>query len=296
MADYRAVRRLAGLAAAIAAVLALGPFAASAPAKLRVATGTTSLTVKGAVGTAQANCPRGTVAVSGGFGQSPTASFTNNQYVNVFSSHRQGARAWTVSAVEYGTKPATLTAYAYCGVGKRPRQVVKSFPLLAAPRYEAAAVATCKSGTQPVSGGFTLPQPVPGGTSVFLTQMQIFGKHQWLVKGVRSSTPASADGVVTAYAYCIKGKRPRAKTKTVTELSKISPPAPFAVDTDPCSHGTRPIAGGLRGPYTQMGPNRGIPSVTDSLLIGKAWRVDALAFAGGVDDIPISFTAIVYCR
>ncbi len=295
MADHRLAGRLIVAAAAIAALLALGPFAASAPAKLRVAVGTTTLTGKGSVGVAQANCPRGTSAVSGGFGQSPAASFPQSHYINVFSSHRKGARAWTVSGVQYyGSSPGTLTAYAYCSPEKAPKSVAKSFPLLAAPRYEAAAVATCPRGTQPISGGFKLPQPVPNGTSVFLTQMQIFGKHQWLVKGVRSSAPGT-DGLVTAYAYCAKGKRPKAKTETVTTLTKISPAVPFAVDTDKCPKGTLPIAGGLRGPYSQVGADRGIPSVTDSLRIGRAWRVSSLA-VGTVDDIPISFTAIVYCR
>ena len=301
MADLKGVGRLGragkllGAAAACAALLALGPLAAGAgAAKTRVAVGTTSLTGANMPGTAQANCPRGTVAISGGFGQTPPADLTSGHYVNVHDSHRFGARAWKVSGVQYGSATSTLTAYAYCRAQKKPKQVVKSFPLLAAARYEATAVATCPGGLHPISGGFTVPQLI-GSTSTFLTQATILGKHQWVVHGVRSSTSASSDGVVTAYAYCAKGKRPKAVTKTVAALSAITPKSPFTADTSGCPKGTHAISGGLRAPYSQSGANRGVPVVTDSLLIGSAWRVAALPF-GGADGIPISLSSIVYCR
>jgi hypothetical protein len=278
-----------------AALLALGPLVTGASAsKTRVAAGTTSLTGANSPGTAQANCPRDTVAISGGFGQTPAADLTSGHYVNVHDSHRFGARAWKVSGVQYGSATSTLTAYAYCRAQKKPREIAKSVPLLAAARYEATAVATCPGGLHPISGGFTVPQLI-GSTSTFLTEAEIFGKHQWVVHGVRSSTSASSDGVVTAYAYCAKGKRPKSKIKTVAALSAMTPKSPFTADTSACPKGTKPISGGLRAPYSQAGNNRGVPVVTDSLLIGSAWRVGALAF-GGVDGIPISLSTIVYCR
>jgi hypothetical protein len=297
MADPKGVGRAGRLlvaASACAALFALGPIAAGATAKTRVAVGTTSLTGANTPGSAQANCPRGTVAVSGGFGQTPPADLTSGHYVNVHDSHRLGARAWKVSAVQYGSATSTLTAYAYCRAQKRPKQIVKSVPLLAAARYEATAIATCPGGLHPISGGFTVPQLI-GSTSTFLTEAEIFGKHQWVVHGVRSSTSASSDGTVTAYAYCAKGKRPKSRAKTVSALSATTPKSPFAADTSACPKGTRPISGGLRAPYSQAGNNRGVPVVTDSLLIGGAWRVAALPF-GGADGIPISLSAIVYCR
>jgi hypothetical protein len=298
MADLKGVGRagrLLGVGGACAALLALGPLAAGASAgKTRVAVGTTPLTGANTAGSAQANCPRGSVAVSGGFGQTPAADLTSGHYVNVHDSHRFGARAWRVSGVQYGSATSTLTAYAYCRAQKKPKQVIKSYPLLAAARYQATAVATCPSGLRPISGGFTVPRLI-GSTSTFLTEARIFGRHQWVVTGVRSSTSASSDGVVTAYAYCAKGGRPTSKQRTVTGLSAVTPKAPFAADTSACAKGTKPISGGLEAPYTQMGANRGVPVVTDSFLIGSAWRVAALPF-GGADNIPLSLTAIVYCR
>jgi hypothetical protein len=295
MRDFKGAGRLLLAASACAALLALGPLAAGASAgKTRVAIGTTTLTGANTPGSAQANCPHGTVAISGGFGQKPAASLASGHYVNVHDSHRLGARAWRVSGVQYGSATSTLTAYAYCRAQKRPKQIVKSVPLLAAARYEATAIATCPGGLHPISGGFTVPQLI-GSTSTFLTEAEIFGKHQWVVHGVRSSTSASSDGTVTAYAYCAKGKRPKSKAKTVPALSAVTPKAPFVADTSACPKGTKAISGGLRAPYSQAGNNRAVPVVTDSLLIGGAWRVAALPF-GGVDGIPISLSAISYCR
>lgn len=296
MADLKGAGRLLAAATACLALLALGPFAAGAgAAKTRVAVGSSSLSGAGSVGSAQANCPHGTVAISGGFGQTPAANLGDGHYVNVFDSRRSGSRAWKVSGVQYGGQASTLTAYAYCRAMKKPKQVAKSFPLLAPARNEATAVATCPSGLKPISGGFSVPQPVVGGSSTFLTDAEIFGKHQWVVTGVRSSTSAASNGQVTAYAYCVKGKRPKQKIRTVSGLSKITPKAPFASDTSTCPKKTRPVSGGLRAPYTQTGPNRAVPVVTDSLRIGNAWRVAALPF-GGADDIPVSLSSIVYCR
>lgn len=279
----------------------LGPFAAGASAaKTRVAVGVATLTGFNTPGTAQANCPRGTVAVSGGFGQTPAASIAGGHYVAVYDSHRFGARAWKVSGVQAQTGSSTLTAYAYCRAEKKPKELVKSFTLGAASRSEATAIATCPKGLRPISGGFKVPPlQVVAGTpptisTTFVTDSEIFGKHQWVVTGVRSSNSAPAEGKVTAYGYCAKGARPKARRKTVTAISSLSPGNLVTADTSACAKGSKPISGGFRAPYTQVGPNRGVPVVTDSLLIGSAWRIAALPF--GTDGIPISFTAIVYCR
>jgi hypothetical protein len=295
MADPHVAGRGFAAALACAAILALGPLAPGAgAAKTRVAVGVTNLAGANTQGTAQANCPRGSVVISGGFGQTPTADLSTGHYVNVHDSHRQGARAWTVSGVQFGSGTSTLTAFAYCRPQKKPRQVIKNVPLLAAARYEASAKATCPDGLKPISGGFTVPRLI-GSTSTFLTQSEILGKRQWVVTGVRSSTSASADGTVTAYAYCVNGKRPKSKTKTVTGVSAVTPKAPLSADTSSCAKGSGAISGGLEAPYHQLGANRGVPLVTDSFLIGNAWRVRALPF-GGVDGIPVSVTSIVYCR
>jgi hypothetical protein len=200
-----------------------------------------------------------------------------------------------VSGVQYGSQTSTLTAYAYCRVEKKPKEIIKSFPLKAAARFEATAVATCPGGLRPISGGFKVPLPAVGGSSTFVTDAEIFGKHQWVVTGVRSRISATSDGLVTGYAYCAKGKLPRAKTKTATALSAPTPKSAFSADTSTCAKGTQPISGGFRAPYTQIGPNRGVSGVTDSLRIGNAWRVTALA-SGDPAGIPVSLTAIVYCR
>src|SRR3954467_9843405 len=124
MADLRDAGRVFCVAMACAALLAL-PSSAMA-GKTRVAVGVTNLTGANSEGTAQANCPRGTVAISGGFGQTPPADLTSGHYVNIHDSHRLGARAWKVSGVQYGSGASTLTAYAYCRAMKKPKQVVKN--------------------------------------------------------------------------------------------------------------------------------------------------------------------------
>jgi hypothetical protein len=297
MADLRGAGRLLAAAAPIVALLAVGPFAAgAAAAKTRVAVGHKTLKGVGASGSAQANCPRGTVAVSGGFGQRPPANAQTGRYIDAHESHRVGARAWKVTGVLNGGR-STLTAYAYCRVQRKPKQIVRSFPLSALSRSEATAIATCPNGLKAISGGFRLPHLVPGQTSTFLTEADRFGKHQWVVTGVRSSATASSDGFVTAYGYCSKGPTPRQKTKTVPALSSARPTSVVTADTDGCAKGTKPLSGGVRAPYTQIpSGSRGLALVTDSLLIGSAWRVSALPFGTEGVSLPVSLTSIVYCR
>ena len=298
MADSKGLGRLFAAALVCAALFALGPFAAgAAAAKTRVAAGTATLTGGGAAGTAKATCPRGTVAVSGGFSQSPPADVAANHYVDIHESHRVGGRGWKVSGVQVGGT-TTLTAYAYCRVQNAPKEVIKSFPLSALARSEATAIATCPGGYKAISGGFKVPQLVPTPSQsfiTFLTDAELFGKHQWVVTGVRSGVTAPSDGTVTAYGYCARGSTPKRKRKTITGVSLVKPPHAITADTGACAKGTKPISGGLRAPYTQTGANRGLTLVTDWLLIGKAWRISGLPF-GGVDGIQVSLTAIANCR
>ena len=125
---------------------------------------------------------------------------------------------------------------------KKPKQVAKSFPSAAPARYEATAVATCPSGLKPISGGFRVPQPVVGGSSTFLTDAEIFGKHQWVVTGVRSSTSAASNGQVTAYADRAKGKRPTQRSGPYPG-SRRSPPGAVRRRTATCPKQTAVRAG-----------------------------------------------------
>jgi hypothetical protein len=279
------------------ALLALGPVTSATVAKTsapRYGIGTVTLTGANAAGTATASCPKGTIAVSGGFSQSPAAELSPGHYVNVHDSHRVGSRSWSVSGVQLANQTSTLTAFAYCRPGKKPKQTTRSVPLGAAPRSEATAIASCPGNQSAISGGFTVPRLI-GQTSTFLTNAEILGQRKWAVTGVRSSTSASSEGVVTSYAYCAKGAPPRRRTGTVSALSKILPVALSTANSPVCQKGTKPISGGLRAPYTQSGNNRGLTLITDAFLTGSAWRVSGLPF-GGIDGIPVTLSSLAFCR
>lgn len=289
--------RLGGASLVCAALLSLGPVTgaiAASTAAPRYGIGTVTLSGANAPGTATASCPKGTVAVSGGFSQSPPAETSPGHYVNVHDSHRVGSRSWTVSGVQFYNSTSTLTAFAYCRAGKKPKQAAGTSHLGAAARSEATAIATCPKNQSAIAGGFTVPKLV-GSTSTFLTDAETLGKRQWAVTGVRNSTSASSAGVVTSYAYCAKGSRPKTRTGTVSALSKRTPLALSIANSPACPSGTKPISGGLRAPYTQSGGNRGLTLITDAFLIGSAWRVAGLPFSG-VDGIPVTLSSLTFCR
>jgi hypothetical protein len=201
--------KLVALLAAAALVL----FPASALAKKKhkkpkalgpvvtvTATGNTVSGSTGAVSTAVATCPSGTVVIGGGF-SAPLLSSTSQ--IGVVDSYRTAPGSWTVSAVELGGSGA-VTADAYC------RRTTKSITDVAATgtvpggtATSGSAAATCPAGTQLVAGGFQSSRgPTPAALALPLTNMA--SGSTWTLVSVNNATTAQT---ITAHAYCLAGIR-----------------------------------------------------------------------------------------
>ena len=103
-------------------------------------------------GSATARCPRGSEAVSGGFG-SPDA-LPGGDAMFTFTSKRKGERKWKVSAYNNDpVNPQRLVAYAYCDEhqpGLRARSANGNVPLA----EKRSRTAECRHGRKAYSGGY----------------------------------------------------------------------------------------------------------------------------------------------
>ena len=90
-----------------------------------------------------------------------------------------------------------------------------------------------------ISGGFSVPQPVVGGARPSSPSAEIFGKHQWVVTVCAAASSAASNGQVTAYAYCVKGKRPKQKTRTSRDSRRSPRRHRSRLDTSTCPKETR---------------------------------------------------------
>jgi hypothetical protein len=101
--------------------------------------------------TARASCPRGRVAIAGGFSASPAPGPTF-QYPSIYESFRSGQRAWTASANPSHQPSVAITSYVYCARHARApltRVGTKSVPGPTGTR-------SCPKRLQVGDGGFKL--------------------------------------------------------------------------------------------------------------------------------------------
>lgn len=142
-------------------------------------------------------CPKGTVAVGGGFGTSVPSP--GSQWIAVYESQRVGSREWHVSGVQMFTGSGLLTAFANC---ERVNGKVKpraSTIALGAPASTVTGFAACPRGSKVVGGGFSVPPATPGNST--LISRSILGNGVgWVVDASRLE--GTATGSLTAIAYC----------------------------------------------------------------------------------------------
>jgi hypothetical protein len=153
-------------------------------------------------GTATATCKAGEKVIAGGF---DNGDFVIEEVeLLAYSSHKQGKRSWSASAVNYDNDPGTLTAYAYCREGKGTKS--KSDEVTIAEFEVGSATARCKKRQKLVSGGFDAPDFGPdfvGDDSQILPHVSMkTGKRKWTASGFGNATGEA--GTFTAYAYCEK--------------------------------------------------------------------------------------------
>ncbi len=141
-----------------------------------------------------AKCPRGKLALSGGF-------VLDTAHNVPYALKRTSKRSWSVASTNPGGAEAGLTAYVVCAKkasGLRLKQVRAVVPLApSSSGATATAVASCPAGSRVLSGGFEVPTFASG---VLVHDSKRVGDRSWEVSA-SSQTPAM--GSVVSYAYCV---------------------------------------------------------------------------------------------
>lgn len=156
-------------------------------------------------GSAVAACPRGTIAVGGGFG---TYRFSTDQGPQVITvtSKRFGKRHWKVVGVnikpDSGERPGTLVAHVHCAAA--PFELVTRSKQVTAPLGVLKSFdVRCPNGSGAYSGGFDGHVQLQGnqsGGAAAVTSRRASGGRVWRTSAL--SIFGSNPGPVTAYAYC----------------------------------------------------------------------------------------------
>lgn len=145
---------------------------------------------------ADPKCPKGTVALSGGWSVTAASGFA---YPSVYESFRDGSRAWKSSAVP-GSQPSVgLLGFAYCAHARKPprRRLVKG---------SGTVYARCTNNLTAAAGGF---QAMPGTFVQVSTGSTIRDKRQpYQPTNPYPAGPTWASGSgglyapSTGFAYC----------------------------------------------------------------------------------------------
>jgi hypothetical protein len=155
--------------------------------------------------TATAFCPRGRVAISGGFTSSPVPGPTF-AYPSIFESYRSSARSWTAAANPWTQASEAITSYVDCFKAAKPplqRRATKTVP-------GTVGTKPCPGGLQAGDGGFILApndggvigmsMATPAGSENRKSHLRPdeAGLH-WNVTG---GNPLGGSPAPTAFAYC----------------------------------------------------------------------------------------------
>ena len=153
----------------------------------------------GTVGSAVAECPRGSGATGGGF--EGVVDLANGSAIVVLTSMRQSPRRWLVEGVNFGGTPADLTAHAYC---RRPAPglVTKSKEIQASGARTSAVTVSCPEGGRAIGGGFDGHPSIAGGNlqgAAAVTSKRADRRTAWRSVAVGVDTQTAP---LRAYAYC----------------------------------------------------------------------------------------------
>lgn len=146
-------------------------------------------------GSATANCPRGSEAVSGGWA-SPDGQGEEAQFA--YESRRKGERKWKVSAFNQdATDAQRLKAYAYCDRDE-PNLKAKSDTVNVPSAEKRTAKGNCRHGDKAYSGGYK-GQVEPNAAGPFAFTSKRTGGGDWQGKAVGNNAGTHQFKV---YAYC----------------------------------------------------------------------------------------------
>jgi hypothetical protein len=225
------------------------------------------------VGSATAQCKRGTKALSGGFAMPDRSS--------IFEAVRAGKRRWTVTGRSPGLEPGTLTTFVYCDKSRSRLKEKSSVVPFDSETTTASATAKCRRGSEAISGGFSSdPQFPPNAVA-----LRRDGKRRWTASAIN---PGST-GTFTAFAYCDKSEPGLKARSTTVAIGNFEPGSA----TTKCKRGTELVSGGFSSPPAMTA---GFPGpaviVSESHREGKrGWTASGRAGAGGG-----SLTVYAYCE
>jgi hypothetical protein len=249
-------------------------------AKLKTKSASTSVDFQD-VGSATAQCEKGTKAISGGFEGEIGIVNPSDPFVIPYMSRRDGGRKWTSAGMNF-EDPGDITSFAYCRDQKV--KTADASTTMAAFDESATATATCPRGTKAISGGFDNPDFAFNefvGPGIFPTASQKLGKRRWTV----SATNVGNDsGELNASVNCREGKGLR----TVEDTTFINE-AGLHTATAECQRRQRVISGGFEIDLPFEVEDL---SIHTSKKVGRdGWTVTAFDFVG-----PTDLTAFAYCE
>lgn len=151
-------------------------------------------------GSAQADCPTGAKAVSGGFAD-PAAGPLGTTFP--YTSMRTGARSWKVSAYNPAGMPRKLTALVTCDRAQ-PRRVTRSRQGTVDQLKRLTLNVPCPNGAHVVSGGYssTAEASSESITAAFSFTSKRASPTAWAVSAAGSQGDGTTPATLTAFAYC----------------------------------------------------------------------------------------------
>ena len=234
-------------------------------------------------GAAEAVCPKGTKAVSGGFKTEFFGVDLDFPFIPIEASRRARSRGWKSSGFNDGTAAGDLTSFAYC----RKQKLKAATDTVPAPVGEfVTATAACPAGTKIVSGGFEAsPVDTVGTTPVlYVSESRRASKRRWEASAFSNG---NEEGELEAAAYCAKERKPKARHASTT-LDSATPSASVIAH---CKRRERVVSGGFGSPDDS---GEATPRFLASKRMGKRrWKVSAFY---GNNGAPIQITAYAYCE
>lgn len=225
-------------------------------------TATVATTANGQLATAVARCPKGTLAVGGGFTSPVSRGVSGVTDFNViYESRRSGTKAWVVAAGRSDSGVAgpnlTVTASVQCRYPKltrskktgkkRKKQLsvleVKATGVSGGNMETVTATSVCPSTRRLLGGGFSVaPAPNLGTPTSFpvVLQSSPIGLASWQSSALNIGTVSRT---ATSYAYCVRGGKAPVVSAATAELPGGTA-NPEATALAPVCPGKRKLVGG----------------------------------------------------
>jgi hypothetical protein len=223
--------------------------------------------------------------ISGGFASQSPLTEGARSTIAAFRSAPIGAREWKLTAANFESDPAKVSASVLCSKSD-PEVRVRSTRVDAPAGRETKAVARCHKREEAIAGGFSAPESKIGKKKpeVIAVESRRSAPRKWRV--VAYNNAGDADGELKAFVRCSR-QRPGLETVEVEGVAVDQAP----VELRPrCPRGEQLWSGGFVGSFDSFEPFAAI--VADSSYAnGRRWVSRFVGYqAGG------RIKAFAYCR